>query len=51
MNIILISIVFGLISGSIFKIIDILREHKKRLNRIEDFLFGEVIAKDEVDDE
>lgn len=50
MNIILISIVFGLVSGFLFKIIDILKEHKTRLNRIEDFLFGEVIAKNEVDD-
>lgn len=50
MNIILISIIFGLIIGSIFKIIDILREHKERLSNIEDIIVREVINKDEVDD-
>lgn len=50
MNNILISIIFGLIIGSILKIIYILREHKERLSNIEDIIVREVINKDEVDD-
>ena len=39
-----------MLSGMGFKIIDILKEHRQRLSKIEDFLFGEVIATNEVGD-
>lgn len=43
------SIFFGFLFGSLFKNYEVIKQNKKRLNRIEDFLFGEVIAKDEVE--
>lgn len=42
--------VSGFVFGSLFKIIYILREHKERLNRIEDFISCNEVNKDEVDD-
>lgn len=50
MNIMLVSIIFGMFSGAIFKVIDILKEHKKRLLRLEEYCFGKVISENEVDD-
>lgn len=41
------SVFFGLLFGYSFQTFKLVKDHKKRLNRIEDFLFGEVIAKDE----
>ena len=43
------SILFGFLFGAFLKLLEITKEHKKRLNRIEDFLHG-VISENEVDD-
>lgn len=44
------SILFGSLFGILIKIYEVSKQNKIRLNKIEDFLFGEVIAKNEVDD-
>jgi hypothetical protein len=47
--IILESILFGFLFGILIKNYEVIKQNKISLNRIEEFLFCEVLAKDEVE--